>query len=80
MGAAIFLVLGVIALVTGFVLVNTLVVPNRDPAVRGQTLQMLQVGHFLWPPFLFGGLYRRQYTAVRARFDTLIHNLPYYED
>jgi len=39
---------------------------------------MLQVVHFLWPPFLFGGLYRRGRSAVREAFEVMIHNLPYY--
>jgi len=38
---------------------------------------MGQVIHFLWPPFLFGGLYRRVQTHVRNTFDSLVHNLPY---
>jgi len=76
-GGAIFQTLGLIALAVGFWLIHTLVVPNPNPAIRGQTFQMLQVVHFLWPPFLFGGLYRTARRTVRTRFDTLIHNLPH---
>lgn len=79
-GGVVCVVLGAAALIAGFVTMNILVVPNPNPAVRGQTLQMLQISHFLWPPFLFGALYRRRYTVVRAHFDTLIHNLPYLAD
>ena len=79
LGAVALLILGVTALVVGFVVINTYVVPHQDPNVRGQTFQMLQVVHFLWPPFLLGARYRRRYSTVQARFDTLIHNLPYYE-
>jgi len=79
LGGAIFQVVGLVALIAGFLLIRNLVVPHPDPAVRWQTLQMLQVSHFLWPPFLFGGLYRRMRSVVRTRFDALIHNLPYVE-
>jgi hypothetical protein len=77
---AVFQILGLIAIVAGFWLVHTFVVPNPNPAVRGQTLQMLQVSHFLWPSFLFGSLYRMRRRGVQTRFDVLTHNLPYYED
>lgn len=79
LGAAISLILGAAALVAGFLLLNTYVVSHQDSNVRGQVFQMFQAGHFLWPPFLFGTLYRRRYTTVEARLDTLIHNLPYYD-
>jgi hypothetical protein len=57
-------------------LVRTHLVTSPDPATRMQTLQMLQIVHFLWPPFLFGGLYRAGRGALRANLDTLLHNLP----
>jgi len=75
-----FQLLGLIALAVGFWLIRTYVVPDPDPAVRGQTVQMAQAVHFLWPPFLFGALYRRGYKALRTALDTLVHNLPYYGD
>jgi len=71
------LVLGVLALLIGFWVIETFVVSHPQAEVRKQTFQMCQVVHFLWPPFLFGGLYRRRYTVVRDRFDAMIHNLPY---
>src|SRR5262249_33300367 len=43
-----------------------------------QTFQMAQAVHFLWPPFLFGALYRQGRRAA-AQFEALAHNLPYYE-
>jgi hypothetical protein len=46
-------------------------------AVRGQTLQMLQVMHFLWPSFLFGALYRTRGRGMAAQLEALIHNLPF---
>jgi hypothetical protein len=69
--------LGLAAIIIGFVLIRTLVVPNPNLAVRGQVFQMLQVVHFLWPSFLFGGLFRLRDRWVRAAFDTLVHNLPH---
>ena len=47
---ALMQVLGLIAICTGFVLILTLVIPEPFPAIRWQTLQMMQVVHFLWPP------------------------------
>lgn len=76
-GGAIFQLLGLIALIVGFWLIRTYVVANPNASVRAQAFQMVQVVHLLWPPFLFGGLYRRGYGAVRAGVDTLVHNLPY---
>jgi hypothetical protein len=69
--------LGLVALVAGFFAMLTWVVPNPNPAIRGQSFQMFQVAHFLWPPFLFGGVYRMRRRTVQARFEVLVHNLPY---
>lgn len=74
-----FQALGLAALGVGAWLIGTLVVPSPDPAVRTQAIQMIQVVHFLWPPFLMGFLYRRGIRSVRATFDALAHNLPYAE-
>ena len=79
-GGAAVLMLGLIALVVGFLVMQTYVISSPNPAVRGQVFQMCQVVHFLWPPFLFGGLYRKKFSVVRAGFDTLVHNLPYCGD
>lgn len=78
LGGMIFQLLGLLAIVAGFSLISTYVVPNPNPAVRGQTFQMLQVVHLLWPPFLFGAVYRRGRNALRDAFEVLLHNLPYY--
>lgn len=43
------LVIGVV----GAWFMMTYVVSNPDPNVRGQAMQMLQIAHFLWPPFMF---------------------------
>jgi hypothetical protein len=74
---AVFQLLGLIALVGGFFAIVTWVVPNPDPGVRAQSVQMMQVVHFLWPPFLLGGLYRMRRRTVQARFEILVNNLPY---
>jgi hypothetical protein len=74
-----FQVAGLGALVAGCWAVYTYVVSSPDPAGRWQTLQMVQAVHFLWPPFLFGALYRRGARAVAAQFEALAHNLPYYD-
>jgi len=69
--------LGLVALVVGFFAMITWVIPNPNPAIRGQSFQMLQVVHVLWPPFLLGTLYRMRRRTVQARFEVLVHNLPY---
>jgi hypothetical protein len=75
--AGIFLALGLAAIVIGYLVVTTHAVPSPLPAVRWQTLQGIQIIHFLWPPFLFAGLYRRIQRVLKDQFETLIHNLPY---
>jgi hypothetical protein len=69
---------GLIALVTAALLMETYVVNNPDPEVRYQVIQMVQVVHFLWPPFLLAYLYRRSRRQAAAWFDTMVHNLTYY--
>jgi hypothetical protein len=78
LGAAIVQVVGLAALAAGSWLIYTFVVSSPEPAVRWQTLQMIQAVHFLWPPFLLAGLYRRARGEVRARFEALTNNLPYH--
>jgi hypothetical protein len=73
-----FQVLGLIAVVGGGWAIYTFVVSSPDPSIRWQTLQILQVSHFLWPPFLMGGLYRRGATDVAVQFESLANNLPYF--
>jgi hypothetical protein len=77
MAGAIVQGLGLVALVAGFFAMITWVVPNPNPAIRGQSFQMLQVVHVLWPPFLLGTLHRMRRRTVRTRFEVLVHNLPY---
>ena len=70
-------VAGLLAIVVGFALISTYIVPDANPGVRWQTLQMMQVVHFLWPPFLFGGLYRTQFSGIKNSFEAFLRNLPY---
>jgi hypothetical protein len=69
--------MGFAAIVGGFMAIYFLVVPSQFEAMRWQTLQMMQVAHFLWPPFLFGGLYRKSVSIIKVQFDTFIQNLPF---
>jgi hypothetical protein len=75
--AAVLLVTGLAALIAGVVLLQTLVVSHPVPAVRGQSFQMIQAVHFLWPPFLIAGLYRMGTRNIRTALDGLAHNLPH---
>jgi len=77
LGGSTFLVLGLIALVAGFALVKTFAVDSSHPAARAQSVQMIQCIHFLWPPWLFGLLYRRSQHALRDALTVLVGNLPY---
>lgn len=72
-------ILGLAAIVAGYWAMQTFIVSSPDPAVRWQVFQSLQIVHFLWPPFLFGGLYRWRRRIVQDSFKALIHNLPYFE-
>lgn len=73
-----FQVFGLTALVGGGWAIYTYVVSSPEPAVRWQTVQMVQVVHFLWPPFLMGSLYRRGMKTVAVHFEALANNLPYH--
>lgn len=73
--ASAFLVLGLLALGLGLWACRTYLLP--DPSYRPQVVQMVQAVHFLWPPFLFAGLYRDRDRMVRRSFETLLANLPY---
>jgi hypothetical protein len=75
-----FQVLGLVAVVGGSWAIYTFVVSSPDPSIRWQTLQILQVCHFLWPPFLMGGLYRRGIRDVAVQIESLANNLPYFEE
>jgi hypothetical protein len=77
---AVFAVLGAVAIAVGYWLLSTLAAPDPRPEVRGQVFQMFQAVHFLWPPFLFGGVYRFRFRAARTGFETVLQNLPYRDE
>ena len=68
-------VVSLVAVTIGYFAISKWVIP--DPLNRTQVFQMLQTIHFLWPPFLFAGLYRYQYAAVAGEVETFVHNIPY---
>jgi hypothetical protein len=75
-GGAIFQTLGLAALVFGGWAFYEFCVPSPNPDVRGQTFQMIQIVHLLWPPFLFGGLYRARRKMQMNQIWFLLRNLP----
>jgi len=75
--AGIVQTVGLVGLIVGCWAMSTFVATSPEPAVRWQSLQMLQVVHVLWPPFLFGGLYRKAIRGGAAEFELLVNNLPY---
>jgi hypothetical protein len=79
-GGGVFQAVGLLALVAGCWAVYTYLASSTEPALRWQALQMLQVCHFLWPPFLFAALYRAGTRSLTAQFETLAQNLPYCEE
>jgi hypothetical protein len=72
-----FIVLGLAALAAGCWIMFAYVIPSPNPGVRGQAVQMVQVCHLLWPPFLFAALSRQPARMIQARVSAMIHNLPY---
>ena len=76
-GAAIFLVLGVVALVAASYLMLSIVVVHQKLPVRYQVFQTVQVVHFLWPPLLFAFIYKRARRSASTLFRTLLANLPH---
>ena len=76
-GGWIALALGLVALIVAPWLAFTYALPSPNPNVRAQAFQVVQMVHFLWPPFLFAALARQPGRMFRARMDALVHNLPY---
>jgi hypothetical protein len=72
-----FVLLGLAALVVGSWAMWSFVLPNPNPGVRSQAVQMVQVVHFLWPPFLFATLSRQPARMIQTRVSAMVHNLPY---
>ena len=57
------------------VLVWHLAVTSDDPKTRWQTLQVVQMIHGVWPPFLMGYLVSKLARLTRGFFQTLVANL-----
>jgi hypothetical protein len=72
-----FVLLGLAALVAGSWAMWTFVVPSPNPGVRGQAIQMVQIVHLLWPPFLFAAVSRQPARMIQSRVSAMVHNLPY---
>ena len=70
MSILVFAVPLVILLVAG--VIWQFVVPNGHPAIRWQVVQMVQIVHVLWPPFLVAALYRRQRRAAESAVGSLL--------
>ena len=68
---------GLILLAVAYWALRTYVATSTNLAVRWQSVQMIQIIHILWPPFLLGTLYRKQYQLVRRQLETIIKNLPH---
>lgn len=75
-----FQVCGLIALAVGGWVIYEYCLPSADPQTRAQAIQIVQVAHFLWPPFLFGGLYRQRKCAAKEGFEMLLRNVPFFAD
>lgn len=48
-----------------------LAVPHQDPNVRAQAIQVVQISHALWPPFLVYTLHKRLRAPVVSVLDNL---------
>jgi hypothetical protein len=71
------LALGAAAIVIAAVVFPTIVIPSDNPAIRGQAVQVVQLVHFLWPPFLLTYQARRARGLAREFAMDLMANLPY---
>ncbi len=70
---------GFVFLVGGIWLAFSVLIPSPNPAIRTQSIQLVQAVHFLWPPFMLGSLVRSRRRAVQTTLDVMISNLPYGE-
>ena len=51
------------------------VLPSEDSAVRWQVVQICQMVHGVWPPFLIGWLWSRSVRSISTSLETLISNV-----
>jgi hypothetical protein len=74
--AAIIQICGLLALVFGGWAIYEFVATSPNLEIRFEVLQMIQVIHILWPPFLLAGLYRARLRGQSNQFWFLLRNLP----
>ena len=67
-------VLPPLAMLAAAYAIQTWAIPSDDPDTRGQAIQTIQIVHFLWPPYLFGGIHRRMVTTAATALSTAIRN------
>lgn len=75
--AYVVLVLGAFALIAGAIIFPLWVIPSKEPAIRWQVLQTLQVMHFQWPPALIAFIAQRRRALLEARVADLLANLAF---
>ncbi len=51
------------------------VASHSDPGIRWQSVQAVQMAHFLWPPYLFLWMYRRAEQLAGTAMKTIVSNL-----
>lgn len=57
------------------ILIWYLCLHSDDEMIRGQTLQILQMVHGVWPPYLIGFVWSRMQRGVARNFETVFSNL-----
>ena len=74
-GLAICFIFGLPAVTVLPAMLFIFVASHSNQAVRWQSFQSLQMIHGLWPPFLFGFIYRKMRQMTAASIDTMLTNL-----
>lgn len=65
LGLAVFVfLLQPLAITLAAALITMLALPSENPGIRAQAVQMVQIAHFLWPPFLIAHRHGVQRRAV----------------
>ncbi len=71
------LLLGSTAILAAAVVFPVWVIPAEEGAIRGQTAQVVQLAHFLWPPFLITSQARKLRALTVERVQDFLRNMPY---
>ncbi|MHC4914575.1 MAG: hypothetical protein ACYTGB_03705 [Planctomycetota bacterium] len=74
LGGKIMLAVGLLVLIALPALLYLFALPSENPGVRGQVIQVIHVGHLLWPPWLFYAIYRRGRRATEAFLEAAAAN------